>query len=808
MPFHPLPGAGRMSIVVSEGEPDLSGEDDLSTLVPTRWSAVLDTDPEMMAMLARVAESVLLEWKPPSRPEPSLLDDWYLGVACAGSQGTPVTFFPDVHDELTGTWTAPFTDRNRSSGTSSLTTLDGVYGCPTGGACGGDAIVSQRCFHLAGQSVAPPPLLLCSHRSSLLRGSAVEPVAGQPPRPSRPPLRLVVSGRARGPETGDPEMDGAALREMVNAPLAPQEEGRVENFCFLFFRHWPLAQKLDKRAVSSISGSPERGRGHGSGQPRTSLTSLASEQQWAFGECYQTYYCPNADTDTLTPLRTGNETPERGPCIPHRCPTGGTSVVLLVPLSFPVRLAGFSGPSDSAMRFSSPGAPPKFRGIHFTSVKAADAPVLRAEIATLLVKDAIEPVPPADMRMGFYSPYFIVPKKGGGLRLILDLRVLNRALHRLPFKILTQKHIFRCVTISAVRVRRASISVQGLALRAVVHTDASSTGWGATYNGQAVSGVWTGPQLHWHISCLELLAVRLALILLKGRLRGKHVLVHMDNTATVAYINRQGGLRSRRMSQLARFLLLWSQKHLRSLRAIHIPGLHNHAADELSRAALPGEWRLGESPVHETCLRLEVEPHGLERRLSPSTLKVYVAAISAHHNPIEGKSVGKHDLVIRFLRGARRLNLPRPPSGPSWDLSLVLTALRQAPFEPLHSVELKFLSMKTLLLLGLHQEGRGPGPGVELALLCPVRALRLYVDRTQSFRTSDQLFVCFGGRQKGNAVSKQRMAHWIVDAITLAYQAQGVPCPLRLRAHSTRSVASSWALARGASLTDICRAAG
>ncbi len=95
-----------------------------------------------------------------------------------------------------------------------------------------------------------------------------------------------------------------------------------------------------------------------------------------------------------------------------------------------------------------------------------------------------------------------------------------------------------------------------------------------------------------------------------------------------------------------------------------------------------------------------------------------------------------------------------------------------------------------------------------LALLCPVRALGHYVDRTQSFRTSDQLFVCHGDRHKGKAVSKQRMAHWIVDAITLAYQAQGVPCPFRLRAHSTRSVASSWALARGASLTDICRAAG
>ncbi len=61
---------------------------------------------------------------------------------------------------------------------------------------------------------------------------------------------------------------------------------------------------------------------------------------------------------------------------------------------------------------------------------------------------------------------------------------------------------------------------------------------------------------------------------------------------------------------------------------------------------------------------------GLERRLSPSTLKVYVAAIFTHHNPVEGKSVGKHNLVVRFLRGARRLNPPRPPSLPSWDLSI------------------------------------------------------------------------------------------------------------------------------------------
>ncbi len=95
---------------------------------------------------------------------------------------------------------------------------------------------------------------------------------------------------------------------------------------------------------------------------------------------------------------------------------------------------------------------------------------------------------------------------------------------------------------------RAGVPLEQVSRHAVVFTDASTTGWGATYNGHAVSGVWTGPQLHWHINCLELLAVRLALSRLRGRLQRKDVLVRTENTATVAYINRQGALRSRRNS--------------------------------------------------------------------------------------------------------------------------------------------------------------------------------------------------------------------------------------------------------------------
>lgn len=151
---------------------------------------------------------------------------------------------------------------------------------------------------------------------------------------------------------------------------------------------------------------------------------------------------------------------------------------------------------------------------------------------------------------------------------------------------------------------------------------------------------------------------------------------------------------------------------------------------------------------------------------------------------------------------------------PSWDHYVSLSNLPEPPFEPLDSVCLRFLSLKTALLVALASiktvgaleafsvsdswlefdpavshfilrlwpgyvpkvptpsfkdqvvslqatpsEEAGPAP----LLLCPFSAFRIYVDRTQSFTFSEQLFVCYGGQQKGSAVSKQRLAHWIVD---------------------------------------------
>ncbi len=138
---------------------------------------------------------------------------------------------------------------------------------------------------------------------------------------------------------------------------------------------------------------------------------------------------------------------------------------------------------------------------------------------------------------------------------------------------------------------RAGVPLEQVSRHTVVTTDASSTGWGATCNGQAASGLWTGPRLLWHINCLELWAVHLALRQFRPLLLGKHVLVRTDNTAAVLYINRLGGIQSHRMSQLARHLLLWIHPQFKSLRAVHIPVQLNRAADALSRQ-LTFPWRV------------------------------------------------------------------------------------------------------------------------------------------------------------------------------------------------------------------------
>ncbi len=72
-----------------------------------------------------------------------------------------------------------------------------------------------------------------------------------------------------------------------------------------------------------------------------------------------------------------------------------------------------------------------------------------------------------------------------------------------------------------------------------------------------------------------------------------------------------------------------------------------------------------------------------------TTLRVYVAAIPARRDS-DDVPLGRHRLVSCFMRGVKCLRPVRPPSFPSWDLSVVLKGLLVPPFEPLESASLAY----------------------------------------------------------------------------------------------------------------------
>jgi hypothetical protein len=129
-----------------------------------------------------------------------------------------------------------------------------------------------------------------------------------------------------------------------------------------------------------------------------------------------------------------------------------------------------------------------------------------------------------------------------------------------------------------------------------VYTDASLIGWGAHMEEprKSVSGQWNEHELPLHINVKELLAVKYALQAWVQSVTDKVVLVASDNVTVVAYINKQGGTKSRSMLEATKGLYQWTEQHRVQIRSRHIPGRLNVIADGLSRAGQvqQTEWKL------------------------------------------------------------------------------------------------------------------------------------------------------------------------------------------------------------------------
>ena len=104
--------------------------------------------------------------------------------------------------------------------------------------------------------------------------------------------------------------------------------------------------------------------------------------------------------------------------------------------------------------------------------------------------------------------------------------------------------------------------LQGQPLHPIKHalqifTDASKEGWGAHLNERTAGGSWSIPESKLHINYLELKAVLLALKEFQDLCVGELVLVATDNTTVVAYINKEGGMKSGPLCALLWRILTW-----------------------------------------------------------------------------------------------------------------------------------------------------------------------------------------------------------------------------------------------------------
>lgn len=128
-----------------------------------------------------------------------------------------------------------------------------------------------------------------------------------------------------------------------------------------------------------------------------------------------------------------------------------------------------------------------------------------------------------------------------------------------------------------------------------IFSDASSTGWGAACNDDTASGHWSTTEITMHINTLELKAALYGLKIFAKNLTDCDILLRIDNTTAIAYINRMGGVQFPHLNGLSREIWQWCEVRNIFIFASYIKSSDNVIADRESRQTnFDTEWELAE----------------------------------------------------------------------------------------------------------------------------------------------------------------------------------------------------------------------
>ena len=219
------------------------------------------------------------------------------------------------------------------------------------------------------------------------------------------------------------------------------------------------------------------------------------------------------------------------------------------------------------------------------------------------------------------------------------------------------------------------------------------------------------------------------------------------------------------------------------------------------------------------------------------------------------------DRTLSDLLASFRTQRPRGvPTLPDWDVAFVLYCLTKAPWEPLREISLQRLTLKTFFLILLASGRRrsdiaaidvsrvafGSNGSVSLypvrdfmpktraaveggrafspivipplvehvgrnepdSMLCPVRALRIYLDRTKAIRKSrNRLFISYQPNRVTD-ISPITLSRWVKVLVRSVYKESGADdrCTYKISAHQVRHISMSLASRSNIPLEYIVRA--
>ena len=244
----------------------------------------------------------------------------------------------------------------------------------------------------------------------------------------------------------------------------------------------------------------------------------------------------------------------------------------------------------------------------------------------------------------------------------------------------------------------------------------------------------------------------------------------------------------------------------------------------------------------------------------PSTIEGYRTAIADTLGNTK-QNMSTNPEIARLIANFHRNKPKSSRSIPKWNLSLVLQRLTQPPFEPQEEAALKFLTWKTVFLLALASGKRrseihtctldgllclgdwdqiqlSPSPSFiaknQLAkeglqsispvvipalkcsqdspdtdvLLCLVRALQCYLDRTKDSRGGRQLLFISYKLGHSKDIQCSTISSWIKNTIKFCYtKADNADMDLvGVKAHDVRAFAASKAFYGGISMDQIMQA--